>query len=402
MQAVAIIGGGPAGTTAAERLLARESAGKRPPRVTVYEERPGWEKPCGGGLTAKAARRYPFLLEASAPHVQIEEAELAAPNGESVRFRLRAPLLIYSREVLNRLLLERAESAGAEIVHDRILRFERDGAGWRLDGRRGQWRADFLMLAAGARSSLRNRFAPPIQARDLLLTFGYFAPSSSPLLRVQFFKDFEGYAWAFPRPDHVSVGIAGHASENTMAGLQRRLGAFIRHHGYSCDAAPVFAHILPAFNEDSWRRLKLAGDRWAMVGDAAGLVDPLTGEGIYFAMRSAELLAEAVLRERPEEYAGRVWREFGSRHAFGARLAPRFYHTNFWGRPVTTRMVEFCARSPAFMSLLQDLFEGTQTYEGLPRRMHRTLGRGVMEIVAGAAKKRFASVRHGAGVAPLR
>ncbi|MGH9451232.1 MAG: NAD(P)/FAD-dependent oxidoreductase [Terriglobia bacterium] len=394
MKSVAIIGGGPAGATAAERLLSIRSArGGEAWCVTVFEENPGWEKPCGGGLTTKTIQRYPYLMDVTAPHFRVEEAEIVAASGDAVRFRLRAPLLIYSRRVLNHVLLQRAQSAGARVVQDHILSFAREGSAWRLEGRTGEYRADFLILASGARSGLRKLLAPPIRARDLLLTFGYFAPRTSTVLRVCFFKDFEGYAWAFPRPDHVSVGIAGRMGENDMPGLQRRLNDFIRRHGYTSQHAPVFAHILPALGPTRWREMPLSGDGWAILGDAGGLVDPLTGEGIYFAMRSAEILAQSLLSECPQAYAYHVWREFGSRHEMGARLAHRFYLTNFWGKPVTTRMVEFCSRSRAFMALLQDLFEGTQTYAGLPRRMYATLPKGMMEIAAEAVKKKLSAAR---------
>ncbi|MGH9436159.1 MAG: NAD(P)/FAD-dependent oxidoreductase, partial [Terriglobia bacterium] len=190
-----------------------------------------------------------------------------------------------------------------------------------------------------------------------------------------------------------SVGIAGRMGENDMPGLQRRLNDFIRRHGYSSQHAPVFAHILPSLGPTRWHEMPLSGDGWAILGDAGGLVDPLTGEGIYFAMRSAEILANSLLGDCPQAYAYNVWREFGSRHEMGARLAHRFYLTNFWGKPVTTRMVEFCSHSRAFMALLQDLFEGTQTYAGLPRRMYATLPKGMMEIAAEAVKKRLSAAR---------
>jgi flavin-dependent dehydrogenase len=117
---------------AAERL-ARAGA-----RVTLFEENEAWEKPCGGGVPYKALRRYPFLLEASDEHVCIDDVELVAANGSAVRIRLRQPLAIYSRFVLNRLLLRRAREAGAEIVQERIQGFRRTGSGWRLEirGRR--------------------------------------------------------------------------------------------------------------------------------------------------------------------------------------------------------------------------------------------------------------------------
>ncbi|MDE3179107.1 MAG: FAD/NAD(P)-binding protein [Acidobacteriota bacterium] len=388
MKSIAIVGGGPAGATAAEKLLTHRPA-NRAFTVTVFEERPGWEKPCGGGITAKAARRYPFLAETQTPHISINEIEIAAANGATLQFRLRIPVLVYSRKHLNGLLLRRAENAGARIISDRIISFERAEGGWRLRGRNGEYSCDFMILAAGARSHLRSLLAPPIEARDLLLTFGYFTPPAENLLRVQFFEDFEGYAWAFPRPGHVSVGVAGHASDQDMAGLKRRLSEFMRAYGYISEGAPIFSHILPALGRASWRNLALAGDGWAVAGDAAGLVDPLTGEGIYFAMRSGDLLAGAILAGRPEEYSGNVWREFGSRHAMAAALAPRFYRSNFWGKPVTTRMVEFCSQSPSFMVLLQDLFEGSQAYSGLRRRVYKALGKGITEMAAGVVKNRF-------------
>lgn len=388
MRSIAIIGGGPAGATAAERLLQSARAmGQAAPEVLVFEEKPGWEKPCGGGLTAKAVSRYPFLLEACHAHVQVEDAELVAANGESVRMRLRAPLLIYSRQVLNALLLQRAKDAGARVIEDRVVSFERGQDGWRLRGKSGEYRAERLILAAGIRSGLRRLLAPPVAPGDCLLTFGYFAPAKDRLLRVQFFEGFEGYAWAFPRPDHLSLGIAGKVGDNDMAGLQRRLREFIDRFGYTVGPERrIFGHLLPALGKSSWHGLSLAGDGWQMAGDVAGLADPLTGEGIYFAMRSGELAAETLLEGRPGAYAGRVWDEFGCRHESGARHAPRFYQGEFWGRPVTTRMVEFCSRSRAFMKLLQDLFDGAQPYPELSSRVYRILARGLVEIAANSAQ----------------
>ncbi|MGH9405720.1 MAG: NAD(P)/FAD-dependent oxidoreductase [Terriglobia bacterium] len=390
MESVAIVGGGPAGATAAERLLTSgsdEAGGV--PKVTVFEEKPGWEKPCGGGLTAKAVRRYPYLMAASCPHTHVQQAELVAAGGEAVRFKLRAPLLVYSRSELNELLLSRAERAGASVIRDRILGFERRGSTWHLRGRDGVYEAAYLIVAAGARSGLRKLLAPGLAAHDFLLTFGYFAPSAGTLLRVQFFRDFEGYAWAFPRPDHLSLGIAGKMGETDMKSLRERLHEFMDRFGYSGKQSPVFAHLLPALSAESWRGLHLTGDGWAMAGDAAGLVDPLTGEGIYFAMRSADLVASAILTNRLDEYPSRVWREFARFHQIGARMSRRFYKTEFCGKPVTERMVEFCSRSSAFMNLLQDLFEGTQGYGGLPKRVYRTLAKGAIEMAAGAVKDRL-------------
>jgi len=109
MKRVAILGGGPAGAFAAEQLSV---AGLD---TVVFDEKLAWEKPCGGGLTFKAYNQYPFLIENSTPKKMIGETVLAAPKAGDVTLRLRNPILIYSRFDLNRLLLERAERAGARI-----------------------------------------------------------------------------------------------------------------------------------------------------------------------------------------------------------------------------------------------------------------------------------------------
>jgi flavin-dependent dehydrogenase len=390
LKEVAIIGGGPAGAMAARGLL-DDCRFQRRVRVTLFEERPGWEKPCGGGLPAKAVLRYPFLIDSCHQFTNVREAELVAGNGEVVRFHLRRPLLVYSRTTLNQLLLHRAEATGAELIRDRIRGFYREGGRWRVQGRSHTYTADLLILAAGARSALRHLIAPAFKHRDFMLTFGYYTPAVDSVLRVQFFEDFEGYAWAFPRPDHLSLGICGKCGEASMSDLRDRLHRFMRCFDYPVKSGPVFSHLLPALDSANWNSLRLAGEDWAIAGDTAGLVDPLTGEGIYFAMRSGELLAEAVREESVNLYPAKVWSEFGARLAMAARLAPRFYRGSFLGRSSTTRLVEFCSRSAAFMALLQDLFEGSQSYSSLPSRVYRTFSKGLFELAAHAVRTRVSA-----------
>jgi geranylgeranyl diphosphate/geranylgeranyl-bacteriochlorophyllide a reductase len=385
VNSVAIIGGGPAGAMAAERMACREAAGlgrKVRLRVTVFEEKPGWEKPCGGGLSFKALERYPWLLEGSGAGKCVREAEFVAADGGSLRFRLRQPLGVCSRSTLNRLLLGRAARAGAEIIEDRIVDLERMGRGWRLKGRRGAYQSDYVILAAGARSRLRVLLAEDFKARDFMLTFGYYVPVEDDLLRVEFFDDFEGYAWSFPRRDHLSVGICGKAGESRMPELRERLHAFMEKFGYAREGGIVFSHLLPALGVESWSNLPLAGEGWALAGDSAGLVDPVTGEGIYYAMRSGELLAESLLRDSLASYPARVRQEFGGALALGARLAPLFYRGDFFGKSVMTRVIEFAQRSGTFMALLQDLVEGSQGYPGLAARLYRALGSSLLESLA--------------------
>jgi flavin-dependent dehydrogenase len=141
--------------------------------------------------------------------------------------------------------------------------------------------------------------------------------------------------------------------------------------------------LLPSLSVEGWESLRLQGPAWAMVGDAAGLVDPVTGEGIYYAMRSGNLLAEALIEGLPELYPDRVRTEFGKALALGARLAKMFYHGEFVGGSITTRMIEFGTHSRKFLEVVQDLVEGSQSYLGLIVRLHVGLARALVETGVG-------------------
>ena len=121
-----------------------------------------------------------------------------------------------------------------------------------------------------------------------------------------------------------------------------------------------------------------------MAGDAGGLVDPLTGEGIYFAMRSGELLGDCLSAGEVACYPQRVWEDCGAQLSHGARLTGLYYRSNIFGRSLCTRMIQLCRRSELVSDLLQDLVEGTQPYAGLLPRLYRGLGASLVEIGAQA------------------
>lgn len=378
MKTVAVLGGGPAGSFAAERLA---QAGLR---TIIFDEKLAWEKPCGGGLTYKAYREYPYLIENSTPKKLIYETSLGAPKAGEVSMRLNKPLVIYSRMDLNGMLLKRAENAGAEIEKTRVLGIERRDHGWRLQTQSGIAEAEFCVVATGARNSLRD-VGTQWSATDTMSALGYYVPESRERIDIQFLPQLEGYIWVFPREGHLSVGICG-KGEPAHA-LRVRLEKYMQERGISRKDATFYSHMLPSLELPDWKKNRVAGDRWIAVGDAAGLVDPITGEGLYYAMRSGDLASQVVLNdaqgfpEKAAAYRDMVAREFTADLEFAAAIAKRVFLGNFMFSSVPARMVHFMRRSPRFRALMQDLFAGTQPYLELRSRLLRNLNGTLQEIL---------------------
>jgi geranylgeranyl reductase family protein len=390
MKRVAILGGGPAGAFAAERLAAAGLG------VVLIDEKLAWEKPCGGGLTCKAYNQYPFLIDNSTPKRLVTETVLAATDAGEVTLRLGDPLLIYSRFDLNRMLLERAERAGAQIEKTRVTGMERRGAGWQLRTPAGAVDADYCIVATGARNPLRD-VGTQLAPLDAMSALGYYIPGDQARIDIQFLAGLEGYIWVFPRCGHLSVGICGKGEPAAL--LRRRLELYMNEHGITWKGAAFYSHVLPSLDTKSWKRNRVAGDGWMAVGDAAGLVDPVTGEGLYYAIRSADLAAESLLADagatqNADRYRKLLRKDFTADLEFGSRLAKRVFMGRFLLGSVPARMVQFTRRSPRFAGIMQDLFAGRQPYLGLKRRLMKNLNGSLYEI---AMSFGFSRIVPGAG-----
>ncbi len=360
MKRVAILGGGPAGAFAAERLA---SAGVN---VVLLDEKLAWEKPCGGGLTWKAYSQYPFLIDNDTPKKFIRRTVLAAGRGKEASLTLREPLLVYSRFELNRMMLDRAERAGAQLEKARVLSIARSGVGWQVRTKTGTLEADFCIVATGARNPLRE-VGTQLGPRDTMSALGYYIPVERDHIDLQFLDNFEGYIWVFPRPGHLSVGIA--AKRAPAQTMRKLLDGYLMEKGIPTQGATFYGHLLPSLETQAWQHNRVAGEGWMAVGDAAGLVDPVTGEGIYYALRSADLAARAYLAEAPRSYAGLLQEDFVGDLAYASRLARWLFLGRFLYGTVPARMVQFARRSPRLSGILQDLFAGTQPYMGLKERL---------------------------------
>ncbi|HEV2707641.1 MAG TPA: NAD(P)/FAD-dependent oxidoreductase [Pyrinomonadaceae bacterium] len=380
---VLIVGAGPAGSFAAERL-ARSGA-----RVALFDGRPDEEaKACGGGVTSKALKAWPFLLEAMGRTVDV--VEMQAPSGRRVRLSLREPFAIYSRRAFDSYLRERARAAGAHIFNMRVSASEgKDERGeWVVRAKTGDgWRGRVLVAADGANSAIARRLAGALPKSEMEVAFGYRAPlpkeADAPTL-ISFLPGWAGYAWAFPRLDHISFGIATAQDAFDHAALDALLWQFmVDYYGAGQDeerlrqtreelrrVAERYAARIPGLSPETFEKRRVGAEDWALLGDAAGFADPVTGEGIYYALRSAELFAAAYLAGSPASYEA-MWRaDFGRELRRASQMRRRFYGT-FYGSPFTDRMIDFARWHPGIRRTLCELVAGDQGYLDLKRTLVR-------------------------------
>jgi len=348
----AVIGSGPAGSTAAAELARRGRS------VLLLEKAllPRY-KTCGGGILGRAFPMLPAsaasIVESSFNTVQLHF------HGDNLHFTAShdKPLVrMTMRADLDQLLATEAKNLGARLldgcaVNQIIPRSDLV----ELATNQGTFQARFVIAADGAQSLTAKtcgwaplpRLAPAIEW-ELHLPPETFARFQA-IARFDFGFIEAGYAWIFPKRNHLSVGIltTGRSNVNLAARLEEYLRSLaitqwdrVEKHGYVIPLEP--------------RRESLARGRVLLTGDAAGLVDPITAEGISYALWSGRLAAEAIAEGPPDPArVTRRYQELLETHILGDLRAGRWlanfvYHhprLRHWAfRLQGPRLTQFAAR----------------------------------------------------------
>jgi geranylgeranyl reductase family protein len=369
---VAVVGAGPSGAWTARSLAMRGA------RVTIFDHSHPREKPCGGGVTGRAMELVADAVSADVPKTSIRSARfIEAARGTSVEVPLDVDeLCVASRAVFDAGLLETALRAGASLVRERVTSVDVRADRVVVATRRGRYHAAVVVGADGANSCVRRAVAQPFRRDQISIATGFFAHGvTSDDIVIELVGDPPGYVWSFPRPDHLAVGICAQADgPSTAEALRARARTWIDAAGVARGARlEPYSWPIPSLSAADFASLTVAGPRWCLTGDAAGLVDPITREGIYFAIASGQWAADAIVSgDLQGNYTARVRDDAARELRCAAALKAGFFRPEF-----TSLMLTGLRESAAIRRVMADLVAGRQSYRTLKWRLARTLEIGL-------------------------
>jgi geranylgeranyl reductase family protein len=316
-----VVGGGPAGSTTAYRL-AEQGASVLLADKAVFPR----DKPCGGGMTLRAVRQCPVD---PTPVVEelVDQVELRFRYGASVVHRANEPVVWMTQRCrLDKFLLDAARERGVEVREGVKVGIDSGSSttvtigGERVTG-------ETIVGADGA-----NGITAKATGLGEGITYGvaYEGNVKYPTLpRERYARRLVleladipgGYAWVFPKGDHANVGVGGWQSEGPK--LRDHLRRACEAHGLDPEELEELrGHRLPLRQSAT----QIAGERALLVGDAAGLIDPVSGDGMYECFVSSRLAAASILdllagrASTLEPYAGAVDRELAPLHRASWKL----------------------------------------------------------------------------------
>ncbi|KAI3759518.1 hypothetical protein L6452_07402 [Arctium lappa] len=298
---VAVIGGGPAGSSAAETLA---SGGIE---TYLFERSPTGAKPCGGAIPLCMLDEFsipPELIDRKVTHMKIiSPSNLTVDFGKTLKPNEHISMV--RREVLDSYLRSRAESNGAVLLKGLVTHLDIPNhpnqpyiIHYTVNNTIKYLPVDAVIGADGANS----RVAKSIDAGDYTCAIAFQERIKLPDDKMQYYHNLaemyvgndvspDFYAWVFPKCDHVAVGTGTVTSKPKIKSLQKAIRSRVLPKIAGGTVIKVEAHPIP----EHPRPVRVRG-RVALVGDAAGYVTKCSGEGIYFAAKSGRMCGEGIVK----------------------------------------------------------------------------------------------------------
>ena len=295
---VIVIGAGPAGGNAAYHLSKNKLS------VALFEKyNLPRNKVCAGGITRRAAKIYPSNLndisENECSHLELFlDSKFPNPFVSSAEKPL---VTMVMRNKFDYALIDSAKNAGAQIFEKTPVNSLAAKSDYvEISTNKGKFEGKYLILSDGAAGRLAKLLNWP-DNRCLVPAAEVELPVSNNIMerfqnkaRFDFGQITKGYGWVFPKRSHLSIGMLSHNKKT----LRKELNKYLKFLKIDIpnETLDVKGHMIPM----SPRKAPYIRERVMLTGDSAGFVDPITAEGISYALQSGFLASQAILQGKME------------------------------------------------------------------------------------------------------
>ncbi len=328
---VAVVGGGPAGSVCAAELA------KNGVDVVLFDYSHPREKLCGGAISGSHLKELKIpdeIIEREINWIIVEDQ-----HGHSVKLYEKRGGIVVMREKLDYFLFQKSKHDGAKQIKERVINFEKKKNKWILKTNKKNYKTNFLVGSDGCPSLIRKKILGDIPSEHLAHCVGYHIPHKKNHIEKKFGNAIElyflgkpyvdlGYIWIFPKMDFVTIGLG-----TKLGGLQiqKSLKKFIEEHPKTKrlilpKKITIHSHLLPFVSSPNFYKIPTTGKNWVLIGDAAGHVNPITGEGIYYAMKGGKLAAKSYLNEDIYLFETYWRKDYGGDLFYGSRFRNLFYN----------------------------------------------------------------------------
>ena len=297
---IVIIGSGPAGSSAAFFLAQQKH------EVVLIDSKGPNEKTCGGGVPAKCLERFSVFYDDFKPaEFKYKDMVFAFDGDDTCEIAMPGGMGVFSRKDHDSHIFNKALAHGVEFKQETFKDCFNENGQWKIITNKSELFADYLVGADGAVSRIRNKLTEKLPREAYFKAIDYLVTKPDLPLHVGFDKSLNGYLWVFPRENNCSVGIVDFDDDQShrMKLLDDYMARFNIPKG---EIVKKRSALIPSLRKSDLKSHKIAGENWALVGDAAALAEPITGEGIYYAIYSSWLLSECL---RKEEDYNEKWRK---------------------------------------------------------------------------------------------
>ncbi len=353
-----IIGGGPSGANAAKYLAASKED------VLLIEKDLSFDKPCGGGLFFKAFDEF-HIPQALIKRV-VNTIDIISPKLKKVTIDIsKHPLAVVHRQEFDKTLRDLAVETGAQLLKAKVINISTKADGievlvHQLDGAKLTIHAKYAIAADGVNSFVRRQLLDEHPNR-VLTYYANLKEKTSSSCQFWFGDDIspKHYAWVFPHYDGINIGLVADNKDrmreyyNNFFSKAKIGGTLPKPKGY----------FIP-----HWKRMTLYRDNVFYVGDSASLVLPFTYEGIYYALKSGKLAADAIIKDDPQLYEKSWNRLYLKKFKFLRILQTLFLRNNWWA----SKMVSFYQHQK-FQKSVIEYWSGSKKPEGVFKTLYKVI-----------------------------